>query len=153
MRCRQYDYEEEDDSPISKRAEEFEESAETPRSRRNYTTLGVSAEVRSRASSPERVVTNDSANTTTITQGIPPPLNYSLDNPNANSMAGVDIILTILNGNGVEDPEQHWFLCEAVWMVHLVHNADKKKEQMITTLRGRVLDWFMKFCAVLIGTL
>ena len=32
-------------------------------------------------------------------------------------------------------------------MVHLVHNVDIKREQMITTLRGRALDWFMKFCA------
>ena len=105
-------------------------------------------EVRSRASSPERAINIDSARTATRVQGIPPPLNYSLENPNANSMAGVDIRLTILNGNGVEDPEKHWFLSEFFWMVPLVHNADLKKAQMITTLRVRALDWFMKFFLV-----
>ena len=69
-----------------------------------------------------------------------PRLNYSLDNPDANSMDGHDIQLPTFNGNGVEDPEKHWFLCEFVWMVLLVHNMDLKKAHMITTLRGRALD-------------
>ena len=46
----------------------------------------------------------------------------------------------------MEDPEQHWLQCEAVWMVCLVHGADIKKAQMIMTLRGCTLEWFMKFC-------
>ena len=29
-------------------------------------------------------------------------------------MAGSDIKLPIFNGNGLEDPEKHWFLCEVV---------------------------------------
>ena len=73
-------------------------------------------------------------------QDNPPPLNQSSDNLNANLMAGHDIRLPTFNGNGPEDPEQHWFICEAVWMVCLVQNVDLKKAQMITTLRGRVLD-------------
>ena len=52
----------------------------------------------------------------------------------------------------MEEPKQHWFLCEAVWMVRLVHGVDVKKAQMITTLRGRALDWFMKFCVALAET-
>ena len=60
-------------------------------------------------------------------------------------MAGADIQLLTFNGNGAEDPKQHWFLYEVVCMVRLVHNADIKKEQMITTMRGHALDWFMKF--------
>ena len=81
-----------------------------------------------------------------------PPLNYSLDNPDAKSMDGVDIRLPTFNGNGAEDLEQHWFLCEAVWMVLLVHSVDIKKEKMIMTLRGCALDWFMKFYIVPPGT-
>ena len=30
-------------------------------------------------------------------------------------MAGNDIKFPKFNGNGLEDPEQHWFVCEAVW--------------------------------------
>ena len=66
-------------------------------------------------------------------------------------MATTDVGLPTFNGNGMEDPEQHWFLCDAVWMVHLVHGADVNKAQMITTLRGCALDWFMKFCAAPAG--
>ena len=53
----------------------------------------------------------------------------------------------------MEDLEQHWFLCKFFWMVRLVHSADIKKAQMITTLRGHTLDWFMKFYAAPIKTL
>ena len=101
---------EEDYSLISEGAEESEESVETPRSRRDYITLGVSLEVRYRASSPERVTNTDSANTATSAHEGTPPINYSSDNPDANSMAGHDIRLPTFNGHGAEDPEQHWFL-------------------------------------------
>ena len=30
-------------------------------------------------------------------------------------------------------------------------NDDIQKEKMITTLRGRALDWFMKYCVVSLG--
>ena len=68
-------------------------------------------------------------------------MNSELENPDANSMAVIDVWLPTFNGNGTEDPKQHWFLCEALWMVRLVHNVDIKKAQMVTT----ALDWFMKF--------
>ena len=38
-------------------------------------------------------------------------------------------------------------------MVHLAYNADIKKEQMIMTLRGCALYWFMNFCAASTETL
>ena len=94
----------------------------------------------------------DSASIVTSTQECPPPLYCSLNIPHTNSMVGEDIILPTFNGNGAEDPEQHWFLCEVVWMVRQVHNVDIKKAQMITNLWGCTLDWFMKFCVVPIGT-
>ena len=61
-------------------------------------------------------------------------------------MVGANIWLHTFNGNGAEDPEQHWFLCEAIWMARLVHNTEIRKVQMIMTLRGRALDWFMNLC-------
>ena len=67
-------------------------------------------------------------------------------------MAVASIWLPTFNGNGAEDPEQHWFLYEVVWMVRLEHNADIKKEHMIMNLRVRALDWFMKLCAAPAGT-
>jgi len=33
-----------------------------------------------------------------------------------------DIKLPIFRGTGLEYPEQHWFLCEAVWNVKQVQN-------------------------------
>ena len=59
--------------------------------------------------------------------GSTPPLNYSSDDPAANSMTQEDIRLPTFNWNGAEDPEQHWFLYEAVWMVRQVHNVDLRK--------------------------
>ena len=144
--------EEEDYSPISKGAKESEESMETPRSGCNYITPGVSSKVISQASYPERVVNTDSPSTTTSTQEKTPPLDQSSDNLDTNAMARADIRLPTLNGNGVEDLDQHSFICEAIWMAHLVQNADLNKAQMIVNLMGRVLDWFMKFCVVPPGT-
>ena len=106
--------------------EELEDAVETPRLGHDYITPTVLPEVRSRASSPERVVNTDSASTTTSTQKVTPLLNSS-DNNDANSMARHDIRLPTFNGNGAEDLEQHWFLYEHVWMVRLVHNADLRK--------------------------
>ena len=36
-------------------------------------------------------------------------------------------------------------------MVCLVNNDDIQKEKMITTLWGHALDWYMKYCVVLLG--
>jgi len=51
----------------------------------------------------------------------------------------------MFHGNGSEDPQQHWFLCEAVWRVKQVTDANMKANQMVTTFRDRALNWFMKF--------
>ena len=66
-------------------------------------------------------------------------------------MAGNDIKLSIFNGNGLEDPEQHWFQCESIWIMWRVQYEGKECDQMITTLRGCALDWYMKFSRVPIG--
>ena len=66
-------------------------------------------------------------------------------------MAGNDIKRSIFNGNGLEDLEQHWFLCGALWTMRQVQYETIKRDQMITTLRGCALEWYMKFSMVLIG--
>ena len=53
--------------------------------------------------------------------------------------------LPIFNGNGLEDNEQHWFLCKDVWTVRQVKDDIVKRAQMIKNFRGRALDWYMKF--------
>jgi hypothetical protein len=42
--------------------------------------------------------------------------------------------LPIFRGVGSEDPDQHWFLCEAVWNIKNVTNEAVKKTQFSTTL-------------------
>ena len=56
--------------------------------------------------------------------------------------------LPIFNGNGTDDPEQYWFLCEAIWTARQNIDDDVKKSQLATTLRGRALEWFMIFTRV-----
>ena len=111
-----------------------EDSVETPRSGHYYITPVISPEVIYRVSSLDRTTNTDNFGTTTNTPEGIPPLNPLLGNLDANSMDGVDIRLPTFNGNGTKDPEQHWVLCEAVWMVRLVHNADIKKAQMNITI-------------------
>ena len=60
--------------------------------------------------------------------------------------------LPMFHGNDTNDPEQYWFLCEAAWTAKQTTNDDVKKGQLVTTLRDRVLDWYMRFIQVLQGT-
>ena len=60
-------------------------------------------------------------------------------------MAGDDVKLPLFHGNGIEDPEQYWFLCEAIWIVKKLLDEDIKKVQLEITFRGHALDWYMKF--------
>jgi hypothetical protein len=53
--------------------------------------------------------------------------------------------LPIFRGDGSEDPDQHWFLCEAVWSIKNVSDEAVKRDQFSTTLRDRALRWYMKF--------
>jgi hypothetical protein len=48
-------------------------------------------------------------------------------------------------GDGSEDPEKHWFLCEAIWSIKNVIDEVVKWAQFITALRDRALSWYMKF--------
>jgi hypothetical protein len=52
--------------------------------------------------------------------------------------------LPIFRGDGSEDPDQHWFLCEAVWNIKNITDEAVKRNQFSTTLRDRALSWYMK---------
>ena len=58
---------------------------------------------------------------------------------------GDDIKLPISRGIGAKGPDQHFFLCEAVWNIKQVQNDDIKKVQLTTTFRDKALTWFMNF--------
>jgi hypothetical protein len=53
--------------------------------------------------------------------------------------------LPTFRGDGSEDPDQHWFLCEAVWSIKNITDDALKRAQFSTTLRDRALSWYMKF--------
>ena len=55
-----------------------------------------------------------------------PSTSYPPPNPPRNPMAHLadDIKLPIFKGTGSEDPEQFWFLCEAVWNVKKITDPD-----------------------------
>ena len=40
---------------------------------------------------------------------------------------GDDIKLPIFRGTGTEDPDQHFFLCEAIWNIKQVQSDDIKR--------------------------
>jgi hypothetical protein len=52
--------------------------------------------------------------------------------------------LPIFRGDGSEDPDQHWFLCEAIWNIKNVTDEAVKRTQFSTTLRDHALSWYMK---------
>jgi hypothetical protein len=53
--------------------------------------------------------------------------------------------LPTIRGDGSEDHDQHWFLCEAVWSIKNVIDEAIKRAQFSTTLRDRALSSYMKF--------
>jgi hypothetical protein len=52
--------------------------------------------------------------------------------------------LPIFRGDGSEDPDQHWFLCEDIWNIKNVTDEALKRTQFSTTLRDHALSWYMK---------
>ena len=51
--------------------------------------------------------------------------------------------LPLFHGNETNDYEQYWFICEVVWTVKHATDDDIKKGQLVTTLWGCVLDWYI----------
>jgi hypothetical protein len=52
--------------------------------------------------------------------------------------------LPIFRGDGSEDPNQHWFLCEAVRNIKNITDEAIKRNKFSTTLRDQTLSWYMK---------
>ena len=55
--------------------------------------------------------------------------------------------LPILNGNGIEDLEQHWVICEVVCTIRQI-----KGSIMIMTFIHQALYWYMNFSIVPMGS-
>ena len=58
---------------------------------------------------------------------------------------GDDMKLPTFKDTGAEDPEQHWFLCEAVWTIKQIQDDNTKLVQLATTLRERDLTRYMNY--------
>ena len=56
--------------------------------------------------------------------------------------------LPIFKETGAEDPDQHWFLCEAMWTIKTINDDNLKLVQLVTTLRDRALTWYIKYTTV-----
>ena len=52
--------------------------------------------------------------------------------------------LPIFRGDGFEDLDQHWFLCEAIWNIKNITDEAIKRNQFGTMLRDHALRWYMK---------
>jgi hypothetical protein len=52
--------------------------------------------------------------------------------------------LPIFKGDGSQDPDQHWFLCEAIWNIKSITDEAIKRIQFSTMLRDHTLRWYMK---------
>jgi len=61
----------------------------------------------------------------------PPPPLFNM----ANSMK-----ITILRGLGIDDPQQLWFVVDAVWKSQHITDDDLNKVQLVTTLQDRALS-------------
>ena len=110
-------------------------------------------EVRPKSALKCGFVNHSNSNSRDSNKGVPTcrTFNSNFSIPQVNKMSGSDIKLPRFNGNGLEDPEQHWFLCEVVCIVRQVLDEAIKKAQMITTFRDHALDWYMKFYVVPVG--
>ena len=67
-------------------------------------------------------------------------------------MVGDEMKSPIFHGNRTDDLGQYWFLSEAVWTARQSVDDDLKTSQLVTTLRGHALDWYMRFMQVPQGT-
>ena len=73
-----------------------------------------------------------------------PPRVQNTQPPRRNRM-GDDMKLLVFKGIGLEDPKQHWFLCNVVQSVKQDVDDAIKMAQLTTTFRDRALNQFMKY--------
>ena len=88
---------------------------------------------------PQKLLVNTHVVNPSHPRGQVPPAPQQPQQPRRNRM-GDDMKLLVFKGTGLEDPEQHWFLCEAVWNVNQVIDDDIKMAQLTTTFRDKVLN-------------
>ena len=53
--------------------------------------------------------------------------------------------IPLFYGTGRDDAKQHWFTCDALWVMKQVTNEKEKITQMETPLRDHVLTRYMKY--------
>ena len=63
---------------------------------------------------------------------------------NLGSSMADEMRLPIFRGDGSEDPDQHQFLCEAIWNIKNITDEAVKRNLFSTTLRDHALSWYMK---------
>ena len=103
--------------------ETSKESTEAPKKEKKHVhNSPMVPEVRSPYQYPSISINTSSNNAVNRGQGSPTSPHFVPTIPTVNTvpinpMAGTDIDLPIFNGNGLEDPKQHWFLCDVVWTV------------------------------------
>lgn len=88
---------------------------------------------------PHKLLVNLPVVNQTPPRGQGPSSPQQSQTPRRNRM-GDDMKLPVFKGTCLEDPEQHWFLCEVVWSVKQVIDDDIKMAQLTTTFRDRVLN-------------
>ena len=74
---------------------------------------------------PQRILVNPTTSSQTPPRGQGTPSAQKPQPPRRNTMVD-DMKLPVFRGTGLEDPEQHWFLCEAMWHVKQVVDDDIK---------------------------
>lgn len=93
---------------------------------------------------PQKILVNPPIVSQTPPRGKGPPSPQQPQPPRRNRM-GDDMKSPVFKGTRLEDPKQHWFLCEVVWNVKQVIDDDIQMAQLTTMFRDRVLNWFMKY--------
>ena len=51
----------------------------------------------------------------------------------------------IFKSLGNEDPDQFWFVANSMWTAQNITHDHMKKGQLVTTLQGRLLTWYIKY--------
>ena len=92
----------------------------------------------------QKFVVNPPGSIQNSPRGHSPPPVHNPQPPRTNRM-GDDMKLLVFKGSGLQDHEQYWFLCDAMWSVKQVVYDAIKMAQLTTTFRDRALNWFMKY--------
>lgn len=108
-----------------------------------------SEEERSNPSTPRGATQLETQDTSGIPQlstpppPLPPPHTPTLPPPIFNMANTTN--MPIFKGQGLEDPNQFWFVIEAVWKAKKINDEDMNKSQVVTVLQDRALPWYIKY--------